>query len=198
MGALWFAACLAGIYAAMGYDYKPGGLGAARSGWPEGTTLEKRAGKPALLFFMHPRCGCTEASVRQLAKVTASRDAEVLVSCYVPADAADRGAWAEGPTLRALRQIPKARIRFDPDGAEARRFGAETSGTVLVYDPAGNEIFRGGITDRRGGEADNPGIRRLASVLTAGRRAAGASTPVYGCPVAEPRGGDGDDRQSSI
>jgi hypothetical protein len=198
MGVLWFAACLAGIYAAMGYDYKPGGLGDARSGWPEGTTLEKRAGRPALLFFMHPRCGCTEASVRQLAKVAASRDAEVLVSCYVPAEAPDRRAWAEGPTLRALRQIPKARIRFDPDGAEARRFGAETSGTVLVYDPAGREIFRGGITDRRGGEADNPGIQRLARVLTAGRRAAGAPTPVYGCPLTAPRGGDGDDRQTSI
>ena len=80
---------------------------------------------------------------------------------------------------------------MNEDGAEARRFGAFTSGTTLVYDGQGREIFRGGITDRRGGERDNPGVQWFTRVLAGGGRAAApmVSAPVFGCPlVAEGRG----------
>ena len=84
---------------------------------------------------------------------------------------------------RIRAEAPEARIVFDRDGAEARRFGALTSGTVLVYDAQGRERFRGGITDRRGGEQDNPGLQRLASALTGARLTHGRPTPVFGCPL---------------
>ena len=72
---------------------------------------------------------------------------------------------------------------------EATRFGALNSGTVLVYDPSGTELFRGGITDRRGGERENPGLTQLAKVIGPGYRGAETRpTPVFGCPlVREPQ-----------
>src|SRR5256885_12910626 len=42
-----------------------------------------------------------------------------------------------------------------PDRDEAARFGARTSGYVVVYDASGHLVFAGGITGSRGHAGDN-------------------------------------------
>ena len=57
----------------------------------------------------------------------------------------------------------------DDDGAEARRFGAETSGQTLLYDARGALAFSGGITGARGHAGDNAGrasLRRADSIAS--------------------------------
>lgn len=82
-------------------------------------------------------------------------------------------------------------------GSLQRVFGAETSGSVAVYDAAGGLPFNGGITAARGHSGINAGQVSLIAFLDTGARddePADASTPVFGCPLRTPSTTD-DDRQ---
>ena len=191
-GTLWVMGCLAASYLAMSYDFKPGRLGPRRTGWPTetdysySTALIRSPGKTTVLAFLHPRCVCTRATVTQLVRtVEAHPGAELIVPVFTPLQLKDATAWEESAYVKTIRAaVPGAKVVFDRGGVQAWRFGAYTSGTVLVYDAQGREIFRGGITDRRGGEGDNRGVRQLGQILTRGAEAAqGEPTPVFGCPL---------------
>lgn len=189
VGAGWVILCVVGSYVAMRYDFVPGRLGPRRMGWPVETALERRPGATTVVAFLHPRCVCTRATVKQLVRtLTAHPGAALIAAAFVPPSThgvQDRTAWESSDYVKTIHAaIPTAQIYFDAGGAEALRFGAYTSGTILIYDPQGREIFRGGITDRRGGERDNPGLRALGAALTSEARMASlASTPVFGCPL---------------
>ena len=188
IGAVWLSGCLAAFSTAMRYDFNPGRLGPPLIRWPEGTALTRTPGRETVVAFLHPRCVCTRASVTQLVRtLQRAPQADLIVSVFVPPaePAADRPAWETGEYVQAVRQdLPQARVVFDEGGVEARRFGALTSGTMLVYSGDGREVFRGGITNRRGGEDDNPGLRRFARAVTDAETAgATKSSPVFGCPL---------------
>jgi hypothetical protein len=72
---------------------------------------------------------------------------------------------------------------WDPDGREARVFGAQTSGVVFLYDTHGELLFEGGITGSRGHAGENFGADRLAAALRSGRPGAGTPSPVFGCSL---------------
>ncbi len=78
----------------------------------------------------------------------------------------------------------------DQNAALARRFGAETSGHVILYGPDGKLKFSGGITRSRGDIGDNTGRRALHDLL-AERSSAFASNPIFGCPLFGPKTGNG-------
>lgn len=180
------AICVAAAYLVMGYDFQPGQIGSQRADWPVGTAVPHSADRLTALMFIHPRCVCTAASVKQLVRAIRQHPgADLTAVVFTPADGANKPEWEEGDYIKSIRAaIPNARLVFDRGGAEARRFGAFTSGTVLVYDRAGNEIFRGGITDKRGGEGDNPGLQKLGKTLENGvPRLDIGTTPVFGCPI---------------
>ena len=73
---------------------------------------------------------------------------------------------------------------MDNAGIEARRFHSETSGQTLLYDPAGNLRFQGGITFARGHAGDNPGRAALQELLLKGH-ASQVKTRVFGCSLVE-------------
>lgn len=193
-GLLWMGTCVAATYLAMSYDFKPGRLGPRRTSWPTetdysySTAFVRHPGQTAILAFLHPRCVCTRATVKQLLKTAeAHPTAAVIVPVFVPVGPHDAAAWEESEYVKTIQtELPAAQVLFDPGGIQAWRFGALTSGTVLVYDQAGHEVFRGGITDRRGGERDNPGLRRLALALAGEPLAEAAPPPVFGCPLVAP------------
>jgi hypothetical protein len=170
----------------MRYDFEPGRLGPRRTRWPADTTLAPSAGKVTVLAFLHPRCVCTAATVKQLIRtMRANPGAELTAVVFVPPEPEPAKDWQDGEYVRTIRaDVPGARIAPDRGGLEAQRFGASTSGTILVYDRQGKEVFRGGITDRRGGERDNPGLRQLARALSgAERNEFDIPPPVFGCPL---------------
>jgi hypothetical protein len=85
------------------------------------------------------------------------------------------------------------KLRVDDAGVEAARFGAATSGTVLLYDGSGHLLFNGGITESRGHEGFSAGREMLAHLLAQPGHEM-KHTAVYGCPLfdatgAEQRGG---------
>ena len=91
----------------------------------------------------------------------------------------------EGPlSLRAMaRAITGVSIAHDE--TETKRFGALTSGQVLVYDEDGDLVFRGGLTSARGHEGESVGNRALVSFALDPPRSneVPASSEVFGCSL---------------
>lgn len=189
MGVFWLAACLAGSAWAMGYDFRPGSLGFPQVQWPSQSALKPAPGKMTVVAFLHPRCVCSKATVKQLIKTaTPHPEVSVIVPVFAPAEP-DGEAWEQAEYVSMIRAgLPNAQVVMDRGGIEAKRFDAPTSGVILVYDSQAKEIFRGGITNRRGGEEDNPGLRAFAQTLSTGsRQRLLASAKVFGCSLVAPQ-----------
>jgi hypothetical protein len=92
--------------------------------------------------------------------------------------------WERTDLWRSAASIPGVQVWADPDGAEARRFHAATSGLALLYDGDGRLRFCGGITRARGHAGDNPGREALRALLLEGGPGP-TQTPVFGCPLFE-------------
>jgi hypothetical protein len=93
-----------------------------------------------------------------------------------PPDFGRTGLWD------TATRIPTVRVVADSNATEARRFGARTSGQVLLYDRRRRLVFSGGITAFRGHSGDNDGRDAIVSVVrgeTPGLR----TTPVFGCAL---------------
>lgn len=203
---LWSASILASFYALARYEAEPGDAAAAPPTWPAATSLERAPDAHTLVFFAHPRCPCTRASMAELEEIMEhARRAKVRVDATVvffkPSTAYTD--WEKTESWRHAQRIAGVRVAVDRDGGEAAVFGARTSGQVLLYAPAGDLLYSGGITAARGHAGDNLGRRTLLARLGLGDGvqrpapvAAGAVTPeaslepatrpVYGCPIREP------------
>lgn len=150
--------------------------------WPAGSRLHRASGRATLLMFVHPHCPCSRASLTELDRVTARVRGRVATEVVfvrhagVPSDLVESGLRAQAA------RMPDARVLDDP-GGEAQRFGAETSGAVVLYDPKGKLIFTGGLTSIRGHEGDSFGQERIVSLLTVGS-ADRIDSPVFGCSLA--------------
>jgi hypothetical protein len=102
---------------------------------------------------------------------------------FTPAGAAP--GWADTDLWAHAARIPGVSVLADPGGAEALRFGASTSGQVLLYGADGALLFEGGITASRGHAGDNAGAASILALLRDEHAAGQARTPVFGCPIEE-------------
>jgi len=181
----WAAAVGVGVVAMARYETTPGAPASAPRAWPAGAPLARGEDRPTLVMFAHPRCPCTRASIAQLAEIMvgASRPAMAYVLFYMPHNA--DASWLETDAWRSASVIPGVQAIRDEGGTVARRFGASTSGQVLVFDATGSLVFDGGITGVRGQMGDNVGSSAVATLLR--RESAPAKqTPVFGCDLFAP------------
>jgi hypothetical protein len=172
IGLGWIAAVAAGQYALVAHQLTPGPAADAGD-WPAGSTVAVDPHRPTVMAFLHPHCPCAPATLESLAAL-AGRECRVVVFLTDPEPAATRNG-------KAAAAIPGVEVRADADGAEARRFGAATSGQAFVFAPGGRLRFRGGLTNGRGHAGDSPG-RRAALAAVAGEPGDPAA-PVFGCPL---------------
>ena len=179
---VWMAGIAWGLSALSAYDNRPGAEASAPQRWPATTTLARTSDAATLVFLAHPQCTCTRASLDELAEILAR--ARTKPRTYVlflkPRGVTD--TWEQTDLWRRAALLPGASIVRDDDGAEARRFGVETSGQTLLYDRTGALVFSGGITASRGHAGENAGELALISLLTNGRSDRRA-TSVFGCPL---------------
>ena len=178
----WLLATVAGMVWFVVYSQTPGDTGTAPLTWPGGDAVSRHGGKPTLVLALHPACTCSQATLEQLERLTASHpgafDVVVLFAGY---DGLPAGADVIGPVLARHRDIRRV---DDRDAAIARRFGALTSGHALLYDEAGRLRFSGGLTRARGEAGDSVPLAYLRA-WAAGTRPAGAATfSVFGCALA--------------
>lgn len=196
---LWRIAAIAWGVAAVGVwawttsygftTYQPT-AGVNLSSWPTGTRLTLDAERPTLVVFLHPRCPCTRASIRELERVltgaglSGDQQPRVIVTATLPADADEQ--WRRTDTVRDATALPYANVAWDVDGVEASRFGAATSGAVRLYASSGELLFAGGVTPSRGHEGDSAGRDRLLALLRGDDTTPQPPTPVFGCRLCLP------------
>jgi hypothetical protein len=165
----------------LNYESTPGAVAAVPKSWP-GSKVPLAKDAMTLVMLAHPRCPCTEASVGELAEIMAHVEGKAVayVLFSVPADA---GAdWDDTSLRRAAAGIPGVTVLTDIDGVEARRFGAETSGHTLLFNPDGELLFNGGITASRGHTGGNFGESAIVS-LVHHQPVERASSFVFGCSL---------------
>jgi hypothetical protein len=179
----WGGLVLASMAALTRYQFRPGISSSAVSDqWPKTAHIARDGSRLTLVMFLHPQCPCSRATVDELAELM-SRESDrlsVQVEFVVPPHAP--AGWESGDLLKQARAIPGVTTSIDLGEADARAFGATTSGDVNVYDSAGMLVFKGGITDGRGHEGDNAGLDAVLA-LSRGQRPQVIRTLVFGCPL---------------
>jgi hypothetical protein len=185
--ALWLLAVGMGFAALTRHEVTPGLQAAAGARWPGDVPELKREDRLTLVMAAHPRCPCTRASLHELTELIEKTACapRVLILCFTPGGGGDE--WSNTPIAELVRSIPGVEIIRDGDGALAARFGAKTSGQVLLYSPSGELVFEGGITAARGHTGENAGSTAVAELLR-GKSPAVHRTPVYGCELLAPGG----------
>lgn len=184
-----WSVCALGVWfwvTSYGFSTYEAGTRAAPA-WPANSTITLAGDRPTILVFLHPRCPCSRASIREVERLVTYRrklhkQPKLIVLVSLPQNGC--AGWRDTPTTRQAARLPGATMVWDAGGLECSRFGVITSGTVMVYAPNGAGLFRGGVTASRGHEGDNAGSLRVWSILHGrgpGDLSGPASTPVFGC-----------------
>ena len=177
------------------YGAVPGPSGSTPEVWPADSSLSLPARRERLLIFLHPQCPCSRATLRQLERALAHarRTTDVRAVVFSPSDRDT--AWSRTGLVDAASRIRGLQVVMDRDGIESRRFGALTSGHVLLYDAQGQLAFSGGLTPARGHEGDCNGLQALIAQLR-GEATAPDRAIVYGCPIS-PHGPTCDEKEGT-
>jgi hypothetical protein len=164
------------------YESTPGNAGSVSKSWPTDSAIHLSHDFPTLVMFAHPQCPCSRASMDELAQLVAhsQKKAQIYVLFYTPKGFGRD--WENGDLRRTAEAIPGVTVLSDVDGAEAARFGAETSGHTFVFDRDGRLLFNGGITASRGHSGDNAGERAIVSLIN-NHAVDRAQTFVFGCAL---------------
>jgi hypothetical protein len=181
----WLAAVLAGSALLWRYKSEPGARGDVPEHWPADVAVHLAPGVPTLILFAHPQCPCSRASIGELATLVAKAEGRVDAHVLFDKPSSEPADWTDTDLWRSAAAIPGVSVAVDPDGATAHRFGAETSGWVVLYEPGGRLLFRGGITSARGHAGDSEG-RRAVLALLGGEATPRTQAPVFGCSLAAP------------
>jgi hypothetical protein len=178
----WLAAVGVGFGILLNYQNVSGSIGRTPPDWPPQARVALDRTRNTLIMFAHPQCPCTRASVEELNRLLARCHDGVAAQVWFFKPSGFPPDWTLSSLWRSAAAIPGVTVHDDPDGAQARLFGAETSGYVLLYDPYGQIRFKGGITGSRGHAGDNAGEDVIVSLLE-GQKASLRQTPVYGCSL---------------
>ncbi len=184
LGLVWGGVIAAGLRTLVKYETEPGQVGAVSKSWPVDSSIALAKYYPTLVMVAHPQCPCTRASMDELAQVMARIQGKVraYVLFYTPGESG--AEWQNTDLRRSAAQIPGITVLSDIDGAEAQRFGAETSGHTFLFDQDGRLLFNGGITASRGHSGDNAGESSLVSLINNGASGR-ANTLVFGCSLTD-------------
>ena len=181
---LWGLGILAGFYQVTVYSTTQAKVLSQPKRWPSGTLLAPPVDRPVLLMAIHPGCGCSRATLEELARITVETRTpfRVEILMYIPDMAKPEADWLDGELAAQARSINGVLVHVDPKGLEASRFDLSVSGQTALYSIKGRLLFSGGITPTRGHIGDNAGHAAIVSILS-GRPPATTNTPVFGCSL---------------
>lgn len=182
LGAVWLLAVEAGFVTLLNYQVAGGTTGQTLPHWPAVANAKFDSHRDTLVMFAHPQCPCTRASVEELNRLLARSQGKIAAHVYFYRPATFGTNWTRSDLWESAAAIPGVSVHEDIDGALARRFGAQTSGYVLLYDTTGQLLFKGGITGGRGHAGDNDGEDAIIS-LAAGQNPSIRQTQVFGCSL---------------
>jgi hypothetical protein len=185
IAAIWLIVAGSGAVALLARESRGADRGTTPRTWPGNTKLERDAGKPTLLMFLHPNCPCTRAGVAQLTRILSATPPGSHPKVIFVARPAVEQDWRAGWLTSMAQAIPGTTMVHDAGSAEAKRFGVTTSGHVLLYSADGTLRFDGGVTLGRGHQGDNDAAGTLSRVLALSEHEF-AQTAMFGCAI-DPR-----------
>jgi hypothetical protein len=182
-GVLWLIVVGTGFGILLRYSSTRGDETRTLAVWPSSSRLSRASDRWTLLMFLHPNCPCSRASVAELGRLMSRVRGRVATKVvFVRPEGVSPELVEDGLRVQASG-LPDTVVLDDTNG-EMERFGAETSGAVLLYDPSGTLMFSGGLTAVRGHEGNSFGQERIVALVTTGA-ADRADSPVFGCSLAE-------------
>ena len=185
--ALWLACLAAAGLAVWDYQTTAGAPGAPPVRWPRGSAIARDGERATVLLFAHPHCPCTRASVAELGRLMSRLRDRASAHVLVQRPAEFAPGWERTEVWAAAERIAGVTVHLDLEGREAARFGAATSGQVLLYDPRGRLRFSGGLTASRGHVGESIGHQEIAAIVEGGETA-DATSRVFGCALWSPAG----------
>lgn len=179
---VWAAIVIFGGWQLVRYAGTTAAPGHAPTTLPTAITLDAL---PHLFVFVHPHCPCSRATIGNLERLLARTNKKLDVTAVVVVPPGASADWAESANVRTIRAIPGIQTRVDWGGAEAKRFGATTSGTVLLYTGDRQLAYAGGITPARGHEGDCKGMDQILAIIAGGaaRQEIDQSQTATGCAL---------------
>lgn len=185
LGILWLGAVLHYARAQMDREQRAGGEGTPATQWPAESILARPSTLPVLVLALHPKCPCSKATLEELGILQTSFPGKLRVDVLFVRPEGCSDDWVRGPHWDLAGSVPGVFPVIDPDGREARCFGARTSGHAFLYAPGGKLLFSGGITRGRGQSGSNAGRSSIEKYLGSGNLTV-AKTSVFGCALQAP------------
>lgn len=180
---LWLSITVAGILYLAKYENTPTENGALHpTNFPVASAIKRDDNQPTLIFFSHPKCPCTRASLHELNRLMTDVNEKLQVYVVFTKPVGADENWAQTDLRDIAEKIPNVRVLIDEDERETEIFNAQTSGLILLYDRRGNLRYNGGITASRGHEGANTGRQTIFNIITQ-NSADRAETPVFGCSL---------------
>jgi hypothetical protein len=179
---LWSLAVGAGFKVLLDYEKRPGAAAVSSSVWPAGIPSALASNQCNLVLIGHPKCPCTRTSVAELEEIMSRCRGKLKATAIFLQPSGETEEWSKTGLWRRSASIPGVECIADLDGRLAAKFGASTSGQVLLFDGNGRLLFSGGITGGRGHEGDNPGSSAVIAAVSGGAINL-AHTPVFGCSL---------------
>ena len=180
-GLCWVLTVVLGVRALLNYENAPGTVAAVPKAWPA-SHVPLATDRATLVMLAHPHCPCTRASIGELAQIMAKVQGKATAYVLFSKPGEAGSDWDNTRLRRSAAAIPGVTVLSDPEGTEARRFGAETSGHTLLFAADGRLLFNGGITQSRGHAGDNAGESAIVS-LVHNRTPERDKTLVFGCAL---------------
>jgi hypothetical protein len=181
----WFVMIGTGFYWILEYETTSGSAETAPPHWPVDNSLVHHASLANLLVAVHPHCPCTRATIDEMEQLMAHEPERLVAHVLVYRPRTAPSGWERTDHWHRLVAIPGVEVWPDEEGAQAKQFGAISSGHCLLYDGKGRLVFSGGLTNARGHAGASNGRRIILAFLRNGA-ANETVTPVYGCPLFDP------------
>ncbi len=180
--AIWVVVVVFGMRSLMLYGSNAGADGLAPERWPESAECRRDANRMNLLMFLHPKCFCSRASLSELEKLQSHFNDQISVKIifWIPDSVSED--WKQCALWKKVQGMVGVEGIQDSSGKLASRFGAKTSGQVVLYDQQGWLKFQGGVTAMRGEEGSNAGVEMIKTVIRKSDSRI-SSTPVFGCAL---------------
>lgn len=185
---IWGSTLIAGYCFLVDYHLTPGDQSSnSPTQWPS-RSLELKSDAPTLVVAVHPQCWCTRASLVEIQRILTlyKKNLHVYALVYSPKEHEQDPSWGNSFTMNALNNLSNVTIIQDIEGAQAQVFHLLTSGHTQLYNPSGQLLFSGGVTESRGHEGKNRSTDKILTLLH-GEASTLQESPVFGCPLCSPQ-----------
>jgi hypothetical protein len=187
---IWFGGMSFGFWKALDYERAATQSGSPPVQWPVSGAPQRNPTRPTLLIFIHPKCPCTRATLRELDRLLAHHQKnELTVLAIFLSSEGHPSGWEKTDLWTYACGIPGVQALADARDSWRKMFHAKSSGECLLYSPSGELRFHGGITSGRGHEGYS-GSQTSLSRAIAHESTSLQRTAVFGCALGSPNRAD--------